>query len=280
MRDDIRRLIEQVENSGAIETIQNLENSGVIRALHEFENSATAKMIREIKKASTIANKALAENSSAIEQFRKFKQSTSFKTMESIQLKSFNSLTKLTEQVNSDYGAVTFFESYDYLSSKSGNIDKYIDDLSIDLTERVNSSPKDRLSTEFYASTILALLLFAVAYKAATDSENKIISKMNESEHIFTEKINDVVSNQLKIIEGLNESNFLTPDRKLNLRADSSAESDRIIVLVPSQKLRELDRERDWIKVECFDPNENRNVSGWVHSKFIIDYKSQTDLVE
>lgn len=268
MRDDIRRLIEQVENSGAIETIQNLENSGVIRALHEFENSATAKMIREIEKASTIANKALAENSSAIEQFRKFKQSPTFKTMESIQL-------KLTEQVNSDYGAVTFFESYDYLSSKSGNIDKYIDDLTIDLTERANSSPKDRLSTEFYVSTILALLLFVGGLKAATDSEHKIISKVNESEHILTEKINELASSQLKIIEGLNESNFLTPDRKLNLRADSSAESDRIIVLVPSQKLRELDRERDWIKVECFDPNENRNVSGWVHSKFILDYKSQ-----
>ena len=100
---------------------------------------------------------------------------------------------------------------------------------------------------------------------SAIESEEKILNKIDGLEQI--------VKTQLYEIEHASEkSNFLVADRSMNLRSGSGTGHSIIGNISRNQKLLELDRNRDWVKVEYFDHIENVNLVGWAHSRYLIEF--------
>jgi len=54
------------------------------------------------------------------------------------------------------------------------------------------------------------------------------------------------------------------------MRAIRAIDHDVIGNISINKKLMELERDRDWVKVEYFDHINNVNVVGWAHSRYLL----------
>ena len=105
---------------------------------------------------------------------------------------------------------------------------------------------------------------------SATESEERILERMNELEPTITTQLNVLQSNDTDYV-------FLVSDRELNLREGPSVDHKVIEVLPRNKKVMELERNRDWLKIEFFDYISNISKVGWVHSRYllVVDLKGE-----
>ncbi len=98
---------------------------------------------------------------------------------------------------------------------------------------------------------------------SATESEERMLERMNDLEQTITTQLNVLQPTDTDYI-------FLVPDRELNLREGPSTDHKVIEVLPRNKKVMELERNRDWVKIEFFDYISNTSKIGWVHSGYLL----------
>jgi hypothetical protein len=257
------RMMRELSESPAERAIRQLENSPAMQAIRKFEESPTIRMIRDLEDSPALKAIKGFEESSAFKAIQQLQESPALKAMRALETSpAMEAFSRIAEQINHGYGALTFSEAYDLIADeyeKQSDNDA-LDVLSGEVQKRAGRAPHGVLSAEFYISLILALFLFYLSEMSAQESEERILERMNGLEQTIT--------TQLSQIE--NDHHFLVTDRSLNLRSGPGMDNDVIGNISRNQKLMELERDRDWVKVEYFDHINNVNVVGWAHSRYLL----------
>ena len=83
--------------------------------------------------------------------------------------------------------------------------------------------------------------------------------------------LEQTITTQLNELDQIEKDQlFMVADRSLNIRSGPGRDYDVIGNISINQKLMELERDRDWVKVEYFDHINNVNVVGWAHSRYLL----------
>jgi len=98
---------------------------------------------------------------------------------------------------------------------------------------------------------------------SATESEERILKRMNGLEQIITTQLTVLRENAIGHV-------FLVTDRDLNLRTGPNVDHEVIEVLPRNQKVMEIERSHDWLKIEYFDHIDNKSKTGWSHSRYLL----------
>ncbi|MCB1754340.1 MAG: SH3 domain-containing protein [Gammaproteobacteria bacterium] len=217
--------------------------------IHDLENSAAFKAIREIQNISTFL---------AIKELEK--------------LPSIKAFSRVADQLKHEYGALALSEAYDLLLDEITEVknDDNWESFSEKVKDRASRTPETRLSAEFYLALIFSFILYLLSQKSAIESETRISERINDLEQTITTQFDILQSNNANYV-------FSVTDRELNLRAGPSVDHKVIEVLPKNKKVVELERNRDWVKIEFFDYLANLSRVGWVHSRYllIVDSKSE-----
>ena len=276
----INKILKEFENSPMNRAMKELENSPINRAMKEFENSPMNQMMKELENSPMNRTMKELENSPMNRMFKEFENSSMSRLLKEVEnskiLNIFGAIensnvmggfSHVAEQLRNDCGSLIFTEAYKIFTHEYGEYfeEESIDELAENVKNRAENAPSGNLSSEFYLSQIIAFIFFYICYMSAIESEEKILNKIDGLEQI--------VKTQLHEIEQTSEkSNFLVADRSMNLRSGSGTEHSIIGSISRNQKLLELERNRDWVKVEYFDHIKNVNLVGWAHSRYLIQF--------
>jgi len=269
------RAIRAIEDSPSIRMVRELNESSAVRAMRQLDNSPAMQAIRKFEESPAVRIMRDLENSPALKAIKGFEESSAFNTIQQLQelpaLKAMRALetstakeafSRIAEQINHGYGALIFSESYELIADeyeKHSGIDA-LDVLPGEVQKRADCAPYGVLSAEFYISLILALFLFYLSQKSAQESEERILERMNGFEQTITTQLSHIET----------DHHFLVTDRSLNLRSGPGMDNDVIGNISRNRKIMELERDRDWAKVEYFDHINNLNVVGWAHSRYLL----------
>jgi hypothetical protein len=245
------RLMREIEDSPSMRLIRRVEESPAMRIFRDLENSPALKIIRDL------------EDSAAFRAVRELQDSPALKAIKALESSpSFAAFSIISEQLDTNFGALTFSEAYNFLVDEIEEAENDTD-LVEGVKNKSSRAPLGHLSAEFYLNLILALFLYYFSQMSAMESEEKLLGKM--------EMLEQTISTQMQALERKeNESVFLVTDRELNFRVGPSMDSKILEVLPRNKKVIELTRKRDWIQVKYFDYINNLNRTGWVHSGNII----------
>lgn len=272
------RAIRAIENSPVIRIMRELNESPALRAMRKFENSPAMHAIRQFEESPAIRIMRDLENSPALKAINNLKESPAFKDIQKFQespvLKALReyqtspamqAFSRIADQVNHGYGALTFSKAYELLADEYELQTDHepLEALSGEVQKRVGSAPRSALSAEFYLNLILALFLFYLSQMSAVESEEKLLERLNRFEQTIIMQLSD-----LRKME--ENKKFLVADRSMNLRSGSSVDHEVIGDIAINQKLLELERDRDWVKVDYFDHINNKIVVGWAHSRYLL----------
>jgi hypothetical protein len=262
------RMMRVLNESQALRAIQQLQNSPAMMTIRQFEDSPAIRVIRDLA------------HSPALKAIREFQESPAFKTIKQLQdspaLQAMRAIeaspvmrafTRIAGQINHGYGAQTFSDAYELVVKeyeKHPDIDS-VDMLSGEIQERAKYAPGGLLSAEFYLSLVVAIILFYLSQISAEESEERIIRRI--------ERLEQTVVMQISQIE--KEANFLVSERSLNLRAGPGIKNSVIGNIAKNQRLIEIERDRDWVKIEYFDHVNNVNIVGWAHSRYLLTIARQ-----
>lgn len=277
--------IRAIEDSPSMRMIRDINNSPALKMMREIENSPTMQMLRHVEESPAMRIMRDLENSPALKIINDLENSTAFKAMRDLQdspaLRAIKALEvspsikafyKVAEQLKYNYGALAFSEAYELLIDEIPAIedDEVWEVLSEKVQNRTSRAPLSPLSAEFYLSLIFALFLYYLSQMTATESEQRILQRMNELEQTITTQFNSLQSNDT-------DYTFSVPDRELNLREGPGMEHNVIEILPKNKKVMELKRNRDWVKIEYFDYLNNVSKVGWVHSQYllVLDLKNE-----
>ncbi len=240
----MNQMMKQLEDSPMNQMMKQLEDSPMNRMMKQFEDSPMNRMIKEAQNSKILNVFGAIENSNVM-----------------------GGLSHVLEQLKNDCGELTFTEAYKLFSLdyEECSEESAIDELTENIKYRAVNAPPGNLSSEFYLSLIIAFILFYISYMSAIESEEKMLNKIGGLEDIITTQLHEI--NQAS-----ESSDFLVADRSLNLRAGSGTDHPVIGNISKNQKLLELDRHRDWVKVEYFDHINNVNLIGWAHSRYLIQF--------
>jgi len=257
------RIMRELHESQAVKAMRQLENSPAMQVIRQFEESPVIRMIRDLEDSPSVKAIKGFEESSDFKAIQQLQESPALKAMRALETSpAMEAFSRIADQINHGYGALTFSEAYELIADeyeKQSGIDA-LDVLSGEVQKRADRAPHGVLSAEFYINLILALFLFYLSQMSAQESEERILERMNSLEQTIT--------TQLSQIE--NDRHFLVTDRSLNLRSGPGKDNDVIGNISRNQKLMELERDRDWVKVEYFDHVNNVNVVGWAHSRYLL----------
>ncbi|GAB0149852.1 hypothetical protein McPS_25920 [Marichromatium sp. PS1] len=271
------RAILALEESPAMRMIREIDNSPALRLMREIEDSPSMRLIQQIKESPAMrivrdpAPPALQiirdlEKSAAFQAISNLQDSPALRAIKAFEASpSLSAFSRITEQINSNFGALTFSEAYQFLVDE---IQEAEDDASLveELKDKSSRAPFGPLSAEFYLNLILALFLYYLSQVSATESEEKLLERM--------EMLEQTISTQLHKLESSEASSiFLVTDQALNFRDGPSMESKIMEMLPRNKKVIELKRQKDWIQVKYFDYVNNLNKVGWVHSGYMIVVK-------
>jgi hypothetical protein len=224
---------------------KSLESSSAFSLANTFENSSIFS-----------AKKAL-ENSSFLSAVKALNDSSRFS--------SFNHLADI---LSSKYiGPLTLSEAYQvvaqsYVETPAESIDTRLEKVSKQVEERVKNAPHGVLSGEFYLSLVLTLILFWLSQLSTTESEERLLNKIEELQTNISQQLSEYESHVI-------DETFYVVERSVNLRTKPNTKSVVLVVLHPNQKIRLIERKSKWIKVEYFNHIENGFVSGWVFKKYL-----------
>jgi len=250
----VAKVMRQLETSPAMQTILQLEDSPFMRTIRGLETSPALNAIKDI------------EQLPAYKTIQKLQESPAIKILQSLEKSpSMKAFSRITEQVTSGYGALTFCEAYELIASEYGNqeTDQSLDVLTKKVQERAKKAPDSVLSAEFYLNLILTLFLFSLSQMLANESEERLLKRLGSLE--------ETISTKQTYLDGIKyEQKFLVADRSLYIRSGPSMKYDEVGVISRNQKLIELERNRDWVKIQYFDHINNKNISGWSHSRYLL----------
>jgi hypothetical protein len=274
----VMRAIRAIEDSPSIRMMRELNESPAVRAMRQLENSPAMQAIRQFEESPAIRMMRDLEDSPALKAIKGLEESPAFKAIQQLQespaLRALRALetspameafSRITEQINHGYGALTFSEAYELIADeyeKQPDLGT-LDTLSGEVQNRASRAPLGVLSAEFYINVILALFLFYLSQMTAQESEARMLERMNGLEQTITTQLEE-----LRKFE--NDRHFLFADRSLNLRFGPGTDHDVIGNISRNQKLMELERDRDWVKVEYFDHTNNVDLVGWAHSRYLL----------
>ncbi|KXF80988.1 SH3 domain-containing protein [Enterovibrio coralii] len=272
------RAIRAVEDSPAIRMIRELDDSPALRAMRQFENSPAMQAIRQFENSPAIRMMRDLEDSAALKAIKSLEESPAFKAIQQLQeppvLKALRgyqtspameAFSRIADQVNHGYGALTFSEAYELLADEyeQQTDPEPLNVLSGEVQKRASCAPRSALSAEFYLNLVLALFLFYLSKMSAVESEEKILERFNSLEQTIATQLSNL--NELE-----KDQSFLVADRSMNLRSGPGVDHEVIGGISRNQKLLVLERERDWAKVEYFDHINNKNIAGWAHSRYLL----------
>lgn len=271
----IMRAIRAMEDSPTMRMIRDINDSPVLRVMHEIENSPSMQILRQLEESPAMRIMRDLENFPTLKIVEKLESSDAFKAIRELQdspvlraikgletSPSIKAFSRVTEQLNHNYGALAFSEAYDLLINE---IQEAEDDASLaeKIQDKSTRSPLSLLSAEFYLSLIFALFLYYLSQMSAIESEERVLEKMNELEQ--------TIATQLNVLQGADiDHEFLVTERELNFRKGPGMEYEVIEVLPRNKKVMELERNKEWIKIEFFDYINNISRVGWVHSGHLI----------
>ncbi|MDX6017158.1 SH3 domain-containing protein [Shewanella indica] len=257
------RMIREIDNSPVLRLMQEIEDSPSMRLIQQIEESPAMRIMRDLENSPSLQIARDLENSAAFRAIRDLQDSPALKAIKALEVSpSFAAFSRISEQINKNYGALTFSEAYQFLVDE---IEVAKDDSSLieDLKDKSSRAPLSPLSAEFYLSLIFALFLYYLSQVSATESEERLLERMGVLEQ--------TISTQLQALESKEASSiFLVTDRELNFRDGPSMDSKVLEVLPRNKKVIEITRQKDWIQVEYFDYVNNLNKVGWVHSGYVI----------
>ncbi len=242
--------------------MREIEDSPSMKLIQQIEKSPATRIARDIEKSSALQIDKDLQNSAAFRAIHDLQNSPGLKAIKALDSPSFAKFSRISEQINRKFGALTFSEAYQFLVDE---IEESVDDASLieELKDKSSRAPLNPLSAEFYLSLIFALFLYYLSQVSATDSEERLLERM--------EGLEQTISTQFQALES-NDANsiFLVTDRELNFRDGPSMDSKVLEVLPRNKKVIEITRQKDWIQVEFFDYINNLNKVGWVHSGYVI----------
>jgi hypothetical protein len=253
-------------NSPALKAIQILDDSPAMRAIRAIEDSPGIRMMRGFEDSAALKAIKNLEESPAFKVIQQLQESPVLKALRDYQTSpAMEAFSRIADQVNHGYGALTFSEAFELLADEyeQQTDPEPLDVLSDEVQKRASCAPRSALSAEFYLNLVLALFLFYLSQLSAVESEEKIIESFNSLEQ--------TVVTQLSILNELGKNqSFLVADRSMNLRSGPGVDHEVIGDISRNQKLLELERDRDWAKVEYFDHINNKNIVGWAHSRYLL----------
>lgn len=272
------RAIRAIEDSPSMRMIRDMSNSPAVRMMRDIENSPTMQMLRDIEKSPAMRIMRDLENSPALRTIKDLVGSTGFKAIRELQNSSalraikalevspsIKAFSKIADQLKHNYGALAFSEAYGLLLDEIPAIED--DDSWVSLSEkyqnRTSPTPFSPLRVEFYLELIFAMFLYCLSQMSSTESEERMLERINELEQTITTELSVLQSNDTDYV-------FLFSDRELNLREGPSVDHKVIEVLPRNKKVMELERNRDWVKIEFFDHIGNITKVGWVHSRYLL----------
>ncbi|MGE6605822.1 SH3 domain-containing protein [Halomonas sp. NPDC076908] len=266
-RSSSMRVMRELNDQSALKSKYQLQNSPAIKMIREFEESPTIRMIRELE-SSPAAKAAIRDfqKSPAFKAIQQMQDSPALRALRAIEKSpAIEAFLSVSKQMSHGYGALTFSEAYGLIVSEYENLSggEPLDDLSVEIQKRAKSAPPGILSAEFYIQLFLALFLFYLSQLSSQESEERLLARMDDLEQTISAQLTESTTNELN-------KSFLVSDRSMNLRSGPSTDHDVIGSIPRNQKLVELERHRDWAKVEYFDHVANVNVKGWAHSRFLL----------
>lgn len=245
------RLMQEIEDSTSMKLIRQVEGSPAMRIIRDLESSPALKIVRDL------------EDSAAFRAIRELQDSPALKVIKALETSpSFTAFSIISEQLNRNFGVLTFSEAYKFLADEIEEAES--DTALVEVIKNKSSqAPFSPLSAEFYLNLFLALFLHYLSQMSAMESEEKLLEKM--------EVLEKTISTQIQALQKKEkESIFLVTDRELNFRERPGMDSKILEVLPRNKKVIELARKREWVQVEYFDYVNNLNKVGWVHSGYII----------
>lgn len=256
------RMLCEINNSPTLRLMRKIEDSPSMRLIRQVEESPAMRIIRDLENSPALNLRDL-ENSAAFRAIRELQGSPALKAIKALESSpSFSAFSRISEQLNSNFGGLTFSEAYKFLVDE---IDEAENETALveGIKTKSSRAPLGPLSAEFYLSLMLALFLYYLSQISAMESEEELLGKM--------EMLEQAISTQMQTLERKeNERIFLVTDRGLNFREGPSLDSKILEVLPRNKKVIELTKKRDWIQVEYFDYVNNLNRVGWVHSGYMI----------
>jgi uncharacterized protein YgiM (DUF1202 family) len=261
------RMMRDINNSPSLRIMREIENSPTMRLLRQVEESPAMRIMRDLENTPTLKIIKDLENSSVFKAIRELQDSPALRAIKALEISpSITAFSRISEQLNKNYGALTFSEAYQLIVDEMPEAE---DDASLIemVQDKSNRSPFSPLSAEFYLSLIFALFLYYLSQMSATESEERLIEKMGVLEQTIATQLNVLQSKEIGHV-------FLVTDRKLNLREGPGMDKEVIELLPRNKKVMELKRSKEWVQVEYFDYISNVSKVGWVHSKYLMVVES------
>lgn len=244
---------------------QALSLAGVSRfAFENYQSSMlqfTEAWRRDIQPAVEAVSKLRHELSPLNETIRQFKiQAQPYS-------EAFRQIRELSERISIELQPLTFGEVYEQLVDRYSTLSEEgvtspIEVLSEEIEEKVNTSTPHPLAVEFYLNFVIALFLFVLSQTYSIESEEKILSSINEIQTIVTK-------NNAKIRSLEYGETFYIVIRAVNLREGPNTKSQILSILHPNTKVRLLERKSKWIKIEYFDYLSETTREGWAYKKYL-----------
>lgn len=181
--------------------------------------------------------------------------------------KALEHIKEVSKGLSLKLNPLTFGEAYEevlnrYYRAAETAVPDPIEIVVNKVEDQVRKVPSGPLSLEFYITLVITLFVFVLSQISSIKSEKRIAAKIEE--------LAEYVSNSLVELRSYeDEYTFYIVEKPVNLRAGPTTESEILSVLHPCLKVRLMERQANWIKVEYFDYIENTNKSGWVYKKYL-----------
>lgn len=256
-------ILRSLDDSPTMRAIRAMEDSATVRMMRDINNSPSLRIMRDLENTPILKIIKDLENSSAFKAIRELQDSPALRAIKALEVSpSITAFSRISEQLNQNYGALTFSEAYQLIVDEMPEAE---DDASLIemVQDKSNRAPLSPLSAEFYLSLIFALFLYYLSQMSATESEERLIERMGVLEQTITTQLNVLQSKEIGHV-------FLVTDRELNLREGPGMDNEVIEVLPRNKKIIELKRSKEWVQIEYFDYINNVSKVGWVHSGYLM----------
>jgi len=229
------QMISEINDSPTLRLIREIEDSTSVRLIRQIEESPAMRIMRDLEKSPALQFFKDLENSAALRAIRDLQDSPALRAIKALEFSpSHSAFSRISELVNTNFGALTFSEAYQFLVDE---IEEAVNDASLieEVKNKSSRAPLSPLSAEFYLSLIFALFLYYLSQMTAMESEERLLEGM--------EILEQPISTQLQTLERKeNHSIFVVTDRELNFREGPSVDSKILEVLPRNKKIIELAR--------------------------------------
>lgn len=189
--------------------------------------------------------------------------SVNTKYLNNPELMRFASQASSIAKIVSDLQAETISEIYAQtvqLYSESESSDPIR--ATITQIEEKAKSPGTVLSSEFYLSVFLSIILFIMSQNSSEETDELLFERLDRLESTLLQSYSSAEKEE-------EDASFYIVKRSVNFRDGPSTKHSILDVLYPNQKVKLISRESKWIKVEYYDHIADSYKQGWVFKKYL-----------